>query len=358
MRQLSQLKYLDKINKPQYNLHIVFYPILQRSHMTDSSKISKLESLFQTAFNIENLRTSKKLNKTDFHCSNCNQCSVDIKSEPIYTPFIGDENTKIMIIGEAPSRSGINGGSGPHIGGDFKSLEDSGKSPITEVREFVKENYGGTIPYFTDMIKCGIAKQNEKREKLSIRAEKCIEKFLREEIKIIDPDIIFCTGNFVYDYIFNKQQAGKIDGGVRIIKLVHYSRRASLPLSIRDKRELIWKIQANLISEENLKRINILELNAVKQYLNIENNQIPAESYRLNPSKLINKNKESIGYNSIRYKFWTELLEKAKEKTKLHANKSPGQRSWISTGAGKSGVTYGYYIKKHESLVELYIDSV
>ncbi len=68
------------------------------------------------------------------------------------------------------------------------------------------------------------------------------------------------------------------------------------------------------------------------------------------------KKKEMAERYSIRYKFWTELLEKAKEVTKLHANISPGQDSWISTGAGKSGLTYGYSITKHESKVELYID--
>ncbi|HEB29743.1 MAG TPA: hypothetical protein ENI15_02570 [Spirochaetes bacterium] len=135
------------------------------------------------------------------------------------------------------------------------------------------------------MIKCGIDKQNEKRGKLSIRAEKCINKFLLEEIKITNPEIIFCTGNFVYNCISNEKEAGKIDGVVRIIKLIHYSHRSSLPLSIRDKRELIWKIQANLISEEYLKRISILELSALKRYLNMENKQISAEVYLLNPQR-------------------------------------------------------------------------
>ena len=68
------------------------------------------------------------------------------------------------------------------------------------------------------------------------------------------------------------------------------------------------------------------------------------------------KKKEMAERYSIRYKFWTELLEKAKEKTKLHANISPGQHSWIGTGAGKSGIAYNYSITKHENQVELYVD--
>ncbi|MGB2728322.1 MAG: DUF4268 domain-containing protein [Halobacteriota archaeon] len=58
----------------------------------------------------------------------------------------------------------------------------------------------------------------------------------------------------------------------------------------------------------------------------------------------------------IRYNFWKELLEKAKKKTKLHAQISPSQYNWIGTGAGKSGLGYNYSVIKHKGQVELYID--
>jgi len=58
----------------------------------------------------------------------------------------------------------------------------------------------------------------------------------------------------------------------------------------------------------------------------------------------------------IRQRFWTGLLEKAKDKTKLHAAISPGEYSWIGTGAGWSGLGYNYSLKQHASAVELYID--
>ncbi len=324
--------------------------------MANFSKLAKLENLFQTSFNIETLMIFKKLNTTDFHCSNCNQCNVDVSSEPIYTPFIGDENTKIMIIGEAPSRSGENGGEGPYIGGEFKKLQYSGKSPITEVREFVKENYGGTIPYFTDMIKCGVAKQNGKEEKLKLRAEKCFEKFLRKEIKIIDPDIIFCAKTNVYDKIINMCQIGKIDGGKRIIKLLHYSRQASLQLSTRDKRKFIWKIQANLISEEELNKISILDLSTVKKYFDEGSGQTSVDSHKQIPLKKIIKNKESSAKDSILYKFSEQLLNRAKKVTKLHETISPRQHRNIVVRAEVAYLYYCYTIRVHDSQVELYIE--
>ncbi len=58
----------------------------------------------------------------------------------------------------------------------------------------------------------------------------------------------------------------------------------------------------------------------------------------------------------IRERFWSGLLEKAKEKTKLHANISPGQYGWVGAGSGKRGLGFNYAVREHETQVELYID--
>jgi len=58
----------------------------------------------------------------------------------------------------------------------------------------------------------------------------------------------------------------------------------------------------------------------------------------------------------LRQRFWTELLARAKARTKLHATISPGQYHWIGSGAGKRGLSFNYSITQHEGKVELYID--
>ena len=68
------------------------------------------------------------------------------------------------------------------------------------------------------------------------------------------------------------------------------------------------------------------------------------------------KKKEMAERYDIRYRFWTELLDYAKTKTKLHTNISPTDHGWLGTGAGISGLGYNYAITKHEAYVELYID--
>ncbi|KAB2881548.1 DUF4268 domain-containing protein [bacterium] len=66
--------------------------------------------------------------------------------------------------------------------------------------------------------------------------------------------------------------------------------------------------------------------------------------------------KEYDKRHHLRKEFWAVLLDRAKTKTNLHANISPGMYSWIGTGAGISGVTLNYGVGQHETKIELYID--
>ena len=58
----------------------------------------------------------------------------------------------------------------------------------------------------------------------------------------------------------------------------------------------------------------------------------------------------------MRLEFWKQLLEQAKIKTPIFANRSPTKDNWISVSAGKSGFTYGYVIRMEDAQVEFYID--
>jgi hypothetical protein len=65
--------------------------------------------------------------------------------------------------------------------------------------------------------------------------------------------------------------------------------------------------------------------------------------------------KELAERHHIRRTFWRSLLERARLKTQLFANISPSIDSWISTGAGKSGFSFGYTTLQHASRIELSI---
>lgn len=67
--------------------------------------------------------------------------------------------------------------------------------------------------------------------------------------------------------------------------------------------------------------------------------------------------KELAERHKRRLEFWKSLLKKSKGKTNLHSNITPGINGWISTGAGKSGLSYDYGITYKSGQIELYIDT-
>lgn len=66
--------------------------------------------------------------------------------------------------------------------------------------------------------------------------------------------------------------------------------------------------------------------------------------------------KEYAERHHLRKEFWTQLLEKAKKKTNLHANVSPCIYSWVGAGGGKSGIGFNYTITYDGAAVEIYLD--
>ena len=66
--------------------------------------------------------------------------------------------------------------------------------------------------------------------------------------------------------------------------------------------------------------------------------------------------KELTERHILRRRFWTSLLEQAKDKTQLHANITPSPYSYLMTGAGRSGLRFDYVVQQHTSEIDLYID--
>lgn len=67
--------------------------------------------------------------------------------------------------------------------------------------------------------------------------------------------------------------------------------------------------------------------------------------------------KESATRHIARKAFWTRLLDRAKLQTQLHSSVSPNEDTWLSTGAGISGLTYTYVVNRNTARVEFVIGS-
>ena len=68
------------------------------------------------------------------------------------------------------------------------------------------------------------------------------------------------------------------------------------------------------------------------------------------------KKKELAERHKLRKEFWTQLLDRAGDKTDLFSSISPSPYNWIGTGAGISGLKYNFSVTRHTAQVELYID--
>lgn len=182
-----------------------------------------------------------------FHCPLQNECKVNQIEEPIWSPSLGDEGTEIMIVAEAPSGTG---GLGPYIAGLTKDWK--GEKIVDALFNFVKKHFS-TVPYFTDLMKCGLAKQTKEAKKIfKNRISNCISHYLIKEIEIIKPRIILCLGSESYSALQKAKSNNIINKNIEIIKLIHYGRQANLPLTIEDKENLIWPFQVNKISKESM----------------------------------------------------------------------------------------------------------
>jgi len=60
--------------------------------------------------------------------------------------------------------------------------------------------------------------------------------------------------------------------------------------------------------------------------------------------------------HELRYKFWEQLLQRAKTLTRMFSGRRPGNDSYITSGAGMTGLTYYLDIKQHEGFAGLNID--
>lgn len=54
--------------------------------------------------------------------------------------------------------------------------------------------------------------------------------------------------------------------------------------------------------------------------------------------------------------FWEQLLGKSREKNSLHVGVKASTDSWLSAGAGKTGLSWVYRLRGHNSRVQLYVD--
>ena len=75
---------------------------------------------------------------------------------------------------------------------------------------------------------------------------------------------------------------------------------------------------------------------------------------KIGVKKLAERQNRTIRHE-LRMKFWERLLEYAKTKSPVHANRSPTDDGWIGGSIGRNGFSLVYTARKSDSQVELWI---
>ena len=68
------------------------------------------------------------------------------------------------------------------------------------------------------------------------------------------------------------------------------------------------------------------------------------------------ENKERAQRHELRYRFWSQLLSTAKQRTPLHANRSPSDSTWIAASIGRRGFNLNYVVRQTDGQVEVKIN--
>jgi hypothetical protein len=101
------------------------------------------------------------------------------------------------------------------------------------------------------------------------------------------------------------------------------------------------RAQVRFVNDRVIKEYSKLTTDAINEYI--------SERIRKTGEQATGPITEKLElHNDPRFIFWTGLLEQMKKKSNLFANISPQSSIWISTGAGKYGLSYQFVIHKHD----------
>jgi uracil-DNA glycosylase len=204
-------------------------------------KNEDVKRLYSQAFAVSSPEDwDHKGQRVEFKCPYAQVCSVDQEKEAMWSPALGDPDNKVMVVAEAPSTAE---GGGLHIGGLTRDWKENEKGGVGDFLAFVKRRFRAN-PHFTDVMKCGVARQTRERKRVfELREKNCVENYLLEEIRIVAPEVILCVGKTASRVLKELQNKRKISNSIKLVELLHYSAQANLPVTIKDKVNIIWPIQ-------------------------------------------------------------------------------------------------------------------
>lgn len=146
---------------------------------------------------LEREGNQKKLSEMREEIKSCTKCPLS-QSRSNAVPGKGPVNAKVMIVGGSPGTKEDKSGD-PFVGKSGKTLKK-----LFEKLDIEKEKI-----FFTNLVKC---KPPGNREINRNEAKKCIEEYLKEQIEVIDPDLIVTLGLLPLKHLLYKTRLKSVHG--------------------------------------------------------------------------------------------------------------------------------------------------
>jgi hypothetical protein len=199
---------------------------------------------------------------------------------------------------------------------------------------------------------------------------------LKAELALVGPDAqTFAVGKKVAEHLGSR--------GLKIPVILHYSETAKLhrnrvirghetefeafrsTVSLEDVLATAEKVLEPVpawLRDTTLRALATTELTTSKKRLLFayrlafdpqQDTTAPRSEGRVGPSPA--PRRAPPGDGRLLQRFWSDLLIKASRRSRLHVHVSPGNLTWLSAGAGISGVGYNYVVAQHSARVEVYM---
>ncbi|KGM40433.1 hypothetical protein JY96_11345 [Aquabacterium sp. NJ1] len=186
-------------------------------------------------------------------------------------------------------------------------------------------------------------------------------------LNLVNVDREQAAGSFSIDLVAEDEGGGKViienqleksnhdHLGKVITYLVSMGAKAAIWIVSEPRPEHVAAI--TWLNENNSAQFYMLKVEAVRI-----GESLPAPLFTLivgpsEESTSVGKAKKEFAERyEIRHRWWTQLIERSTQFTKLHAHITPGEYTWIGTSAGVRGLNLNYVVTQDDCAVELYID--
>lgn len=186
-------------------------------------------------------------------------------------------------------------------------------------------------------------------------------------LNLSEPKVEQSTGNFWVDIIAQNDTGGTVvienqleksnhdHLGKLLTYLASYGAETAVWVTPDARQEHVNAI--TWLNESGLAKFYLVKVEVIRI---ADSPPAPLFTCIAGPSEVVEKagdqKREKTEEKEQLHRFWTGLLDRADQKTQLHANVSAANWWWLSTPAGKPYVSYVYTMQKNAGKVELIID--